>query len=144
MEHVIYLITETEFILLASAAGIESLYGFELQSEKLSRADSIFALQELTGRQYMEVTQSGFKPMEIMAEIFAVIKEASSILEVHKKSGKTCILYIGDQTVYVAKSSRRKGIFEVGTMSVEDTWGFLEEEGWIQKPLKQGLLEELL
>lgn len=33
---------------------------------------------------------------------------------------------------------------EVGTMSVEDTWGFLEEEGWIQKPLKQGLLEELL
>lgn len=139
MEQTTYLITEREFLLLAAAAGIDSLYGFELKAEAMDRENSIYTLQELTGKLYMEATENGFKPAGVMDEIFSVIKDAVTVLEVHKKSGKTCILYIGDQSVHVAKSARREETFEIGMIPFGKTWDFLVEEGWIQEPLKQGM-----
>lgn len=144
MNDTTYLITESEFVVLAAAADMQSLYGFELHADKLNREKSVYTLQELLKKGYVQTTENGFLPVGIISDIFANIRDAKTTVEVHKKSGKAGILYVGDQTVHVARSLRRTDTYEVGIIPFAETWRFLIEEGWIYEPLKNAIEETIL
>jgi len=127
----VYLLSKHDFLLLAAAAGMKGVYGFELDVESLERGDSIQILQDLTARKYMQVVDGKFVPVNEMAEIFGQIKEAETTLEVRKSSGKKCIVYIYDEGVLVSPSMRRKDMFEVMMMDKAQIWQHLQDEGWI-------------
>lgn len=127
----VYLLSKHDFLLLAAAAGMKGVYGFELDVESLERGDSIQILQDLTARKYMQVVDGKFVPVNEMAEIFGQIKEAETTLEVRKSSGKKCIVYIYDEGVMVSPSMRRKDMFEVMMIDKAQIWQHLQDEGWI-------------
>lgn len=131
MENEIFLVSNHEFLLLAASVGIESLYGFDLQPELLEKQEAIYSLQELTSKGWLCVEHGTFFPTGKIQEIFKRIKNAETIVEVHKKSGKRCILYISDCTIFVAESMRRNDMYEVSAYSTDDIWLNLQEEGWI-------------
>lgn len=131
MENEIFLISSHEFLLLAASSGIKSLYGFDLQPELLEKQEAIYLLQELTNKGWVKVEQGRFSPKGKMGEIFKRIKHAETIIEVHKKSGRRCILYIADYAIWVAESLRRTGIYEVSVCQIQSTWLKFQEEGWV-------------
>ncbi|MBR6478078.1 MAG: hypothetical protein IKS85_06490 [Lachnospiraceae bacterium] len=126
----VWLFTEEEFLILASACGIKSLFGFPIDMEKFSREDAIYSVQELRQRGLLEVGETMY-PTEEMQEIFGNIRDAQSYVEVRKKSGRTCVIYIDKIAVKVSKSMRREGTFEVITTEVSKVWDHLTDEGWV-------------
>ncbi|MCC8029407.1 MAG: hypothetical protein LIO75_06405 [Lachnospiraceae bacterium] len=131
METENYLLTSQEFILLAATAGITSLRGFDMNVDGIDREQAVAALQELTRRGLLENNGERFLAAGEIGDIFSVIREADTTLEVHKKSGKKCLFYLGEAAVKVALSARRPGVYEVMRMESADVWKHLTEEGWI-------------
>ncbi|MCC8151642.1 MAG: hypothetical protein LIO96_09385 [Lachnospiraceae bacterium] len=131
MESKNYLLTNHEFVLIAVAAGITAVRGFDMGIDEMNREETVLALQELTSRGLLENTGEGFSPVGGIADIFSIIRDADTTLEVHKKSGKTCLLYLAGDAVKVMMSARREGTWEVSRLAAGEIWNHLVEEGWI-------------
>lgn len=127
----VYLLTKHEFLLLAATAGIQRLYGFDMKAEALGQEEAVYVLHSLTKRNYLQVVNEKFVLSEEMKTVFEHIKKAETVLDVHKSSGRSCILYIGGTTIKVAEAMRRKDMFEVMQIPLKDVWNHLLEEEWI-------------
>ena len=130
-ENKVYLFTGHEFLLLAAAKGIQRIYGFEMKAEELEQEDAVYLLQSLTQRNYLKTENEKFVLSEEVEAVFDVIKNAETMMDVHKSSGRSCVIYLERYGVKVSQSLRRKDTFEVMLLPVADVWGYLQEEGWI-------------
>jgi hypothetical protein len=66
-----------------------------------------------------------------MQNIFGTIREPNTTLEIRKKSGRSCLVYLDKYAVKVSKSMRRGNTFEVMLTEVDQVWNFLMDEGWV-------------
>lgn len=130
-ENKVYLFTGHEFLLLAAAKGIQRIYGFKMKAEELEQEDAVYLLQSLTQRNYLKAENERFVLSEEMEAVFDVIKNAETMMDVHKSSGRSCVIYLERYGVKVSQSLRRKDTFEVMLLPVADVWSYLQEEGWI-------------
>ena len=64
------------------------------------------------------------------------IIEAKTTIDVHKRSGKKCIVYMGKFCVKVSNARRGNGLFAVQAVPLGEIWNHLTEEGWI--PVERG------
>lgn len=131
MKDKIYLIEKNEFLLLAAAAGITKIYGFNIQTDDLTYEDNLLNLQGLVTKEYIVVENEKFILSSELCNIFAIIKDAQTYMDVHKKSGRKCIIYISDKAVKVSQSMRRNEVFEVNLVDNSDVWKLLVDDGWI-------------
>lgn len=140
-ENKVYLLTKHEFLLLAAAAGIQRLYGFDMNAGALEQEAAVYVLQDLTQRNYLQAIDGKFVLSEEMAGLFECIKGAETTMDVHKSSGRSCIIYMGRISVKVSQSMRRKDTFEVMSIPITEVWDYLQEEGWIPEELDSIELE---
>ncbi|MCD8157243.1 MAG: hypothetical protein LUD53_07460 [Clostridiales bacterium] len=143
MENRNYLLTNTEFVLVAAAVGITALRGFDMGMDDMNREQVVLAMQELTRRGLLENPGDGFVAAGEIGDIFAVIRDADTTLEVHKKSGRSCMFYIGKEAVKVVPSARREDTYEVSRLPVDMVWQHMLEEGWIPEKVPE-VPEELM
>ena len=127
----VYLLKKHEFLMLAAVAGIRSIYGFQLAGDSLEREESIQILLDLTQKHYVRVEGERFVLINDMKMIMDQIQNVETTMDVHKSSGRSCILYIQDKAVKVTESMRRKDVLEVMLMPKSDIWKHLQEEGWV-------------
>ncbi len=137
MDCITYLLSNREFALIGAASGIHELYGFNMKMEECGREDIIYVLQKLTRKGCLKAEGERFIPTGDMADIFSAIRDADTTMEIHKKSGRMCILYIGSTSVCVTPSIRRTDIYEVKAMPFTEIWQYLLDEGWIYEPLRE-------
>lgn len=131
MEDKVWLFTKEEFLLLAAAAGIRRMYGFPVDVQAMERKDAIYMLQKLSERGCLSAVNEKLELSGPIKNAFSVIRDASAAMEIHKNSGKSCILYVGSAAVKVSPSMRRREWLEVQEIPLADLWKFLKEEGWI-------------
>lgn len=134
MDSRVWLFTKKEFLFLAAAAGIRRMYGFQVDAGSMERADAVLTLQSLTRRGCLTAVNEGFELTELVKSLFLQIRDAATTIDVHKRSGRSCILYIGSAAVRVSPSMRRKEHMEVQEIPLCELWSFLQEEGWIPGP----------
>lgn len=130
MNEKVFLLSKEEFVMLAAASGIRQMYGFSI-AEEIEEEKALQAMQKLAEKGLLLSIDGKFQVQEPAAEIFRQIKEEKAILDVHKKSGKKCIVYLGEFGVKVSMSARREGMLEVQPIPLNEIWKYLTEEGWI-------------
>lgn len=130
MDNIGFLFSRQEFMVLSAVSGIEKMYGFSME-EKVEEQEILQAMQALTARNMLGSFDGIFQVQEPVRELFQQIKDAKTMLDVHKRSGKKCILYIGQFSVQVSALPNREGMLHVQKISNRDVWNFLTEEGWI-------------
>lgn len=135
MDNRVYLFSGKEFMVLAAASGIEKMYGFSLE-EKMEDQEVLLTMQALTVRNLLSSQNGRFQVQESVKELFQQIRDAKTMMDVHKRSGKKCILYIGDFSVLVSASPTREDVLSVQKIPNKEVWNFLTEEGWI--PQEEG------
>ncbi|MBS6395733.1 MAG: hypothetical protein KH452_01095 [Clostridiales bacterium] len=131
MKEQVYLLEQGEFLFLAAAPGIQRLYGFELKTEELKRESALLLLQDLTAKGYLSVMEEHMQTTEPLRSMFLQMEEAETVMEIHKKSGRTCIIYLGAGAVRVSRSLCRNKRLELQRIPREEVWFYLNEEGWI-------------
>lgn len=135
MDNKVYLLTNREFVLLAAVTGIRKLYGFEMKADAMEQEEAIYELHGLAKKNYLTVKGDGFILSEEMNGLFSRIRDADTIMDVHKLSGRSCILYVGSRVVKVSQSMRREDVYEVMLLEQDEVWKHLKEEGWITEKL---------
>lgn len=130
MNEKVFLLSKEEFVMLAAASGIRQMYGFSI-AEEIEEEKALQAMQKLSEKGLLLSIDGKFQVQEPAAGIFRQIKEEKTILDVHKKSGKKCIVYLGEFGVKVSMSARREGMLEVQAIPLNEIWKYLTEEGWI-------------
>ena len=139
MEEKVYIFSNEEFLILAAATGIREMYGFEMNGVGEQTEELLMNMQKLVTKGYLCAEGEKFLVQESVKSMFLQIKDVQTTIDVHKRSGKKCIVYIGDFGVRVSLSIRRKGMLEVQSIALADIWNFLQEEGWI--PMKEEVKE---
>lgn len=135
MEEKVYIFSKEEFLILAAASGIREMYGFDLSGVSQEKDELLLSMQKLATKGYLYSEGEKFLVQEPVKSIFLQIKDEQTTIDVHKRSGKKCIVYIGDFGVRVSPSVQRKGMLEVQSIALDEIWNFLREEGWI--PMKE-------
>lgn len=132
MTEVVYLLTYEEFILLLAAAEIRTLYGFQFELQPPDRENSLQLLKELCLKGYLISDGKEFKAAGEMRQVLTRLREAKTVLEVHKTSGRGCFFYVGEtESIRLSKSLRRKEILELQCIRTEEVWKWMMEEGWV-------------
>lgn len=131
MEGKVYIFSKEEFLILAAVSGIEEMYGFDVAGVGEETEELLLNMQKLVTKGYLSAEEEKFQVQEPVKGIFRQIKDVQTTIDVHKRSGKKCIVYIGDFGVRVSPSSQRKGRLEVQSIALDNIWNFLQEEGWI-------------
>ncbi len=126
----VFIFSKEEFLILAAASGIHRMYGFTMREEPSERK-AVLAMQGLSERKILLSVNDVFQVQEPVAALFRQIKEAKTTIDVHKRSGRKCIIYIGEWGVKVAISRQRPEMLEVQKIPIGQIWRFLTEEGWI-------------
>lgn len=139
MEEKVYIFSKEEFVILAAASGIREMYGFEMIGVGEQTEELLLNMQKLVTKGYLYAEGEKFLVQEPVKSMFLQIKDVQTTIDVHKRSGKKCIVYIGDFCVRVSPSFQRKGMLEVQMISLKEIWNFLREEGWI--PVKEEVKE---
>lgn len=137
MEDKVLIFSKEEFMVLAAASGIRQMYGFSIDAG-MDDQTAVLVMQELAGKGLLLSIEGMFQIQEPAASLFSQIKEAKTVIDVHKRSGKKCIVYIGDFGVKVSVCERREGMLKVQKLPLGEIWEHLTEEGWI--PEKKGEL----
>lgn len=137
MSDMVYLFTHQEFALLLAAAGIRRMYGYGISPEPPDRENALRMLQMLSRKGYLTANGERFVLSGEMKPIFDQMGEAESVLEVHKASGRSCLLYLGRGCVRLSGSLRRPEILELQRLDPDHVWEWLEEEGWIPERRKE-------
>ena len=135
MDDKVFIFSREEFIVLVAASGIRQMYGFSIY-EELDDQNALQAMQNLVAKGQLLSVEGKFQVQEPVASLFLQMKEAKTTMDVHKRSGKKCIVYIGTFAVKVSLSRRGKGMLEVQGMMLSELWKHLTEEGWI--PIEKG------
>ena len=135
MEERVYIFSKEEFLILAAASGIREMYGFDMTGIGEEPQELLPNMQKLVTKGYLYTEGEKFLVQETVKNMFLQIKDVQTTIDVHKRSGKKCIVYIGDFGVRVSPSFQRKGMLEVQSIALNDIWNFLQEEGWI--PMKE-------
>lgn len=130
MQDKVHIFSKEEFMVLAAAAGISQIYGFPLR-EDMGEQEAILVMQKLTEKGFLLSVDGKFQLQEMMADVMAQIKAVKTTIDVHKRSGRSCIVYIGDYGVKVSASTVRDGMLEVQSIPLNEIWTCLTEEGWI-------------
>lgn len=130
-----YLVSNEEFVMMAATAGIHEIYGFDMHLDEMEKTGAVHVLQELSKKGFVVSDGEKFRLTGVMEDIFHQIRDADTMMEVHKKSGRKCILYLGEQAVKVQKSMRRKELFELYQISLDEVWHDLQDEGWIPQKI---------
>lgn len=130
MEEKVFIFSKEEFMVLAAASGIRQMYGFSI-GEELDDQTAVLVMQQLAARKLLLSIEGKFQIQEPAASLFQQVKEAKTTIDVHKRSGKKCIVYIGDFCVKVSLSQRREGALQVQRVPLGELWKHLTEEGWI-------------
>jgi len=126
----IWLFSEEEFLVLAAACEVKSIFGYAIDMEKIKRENIIYSIQGLQQRGLLEISDS-IRATKEMQNIFGTIREPNTTLEIRKKSGRSCLVYLDKYAVKVSKSMRRGNTFEVMLTEVDQVWNFLVDEGWV-------------
>lgn len=137
MNDQVFIFSKEEFLVLAAASGIHRMYGFTI-GEGPSDREAVLAMQRLSERRILLSVNGVFQVQEPAAALFRQIKEAKTTIDVHKRSGRNCIVYIGEYGVKVSVSKRRREMLEVQKIPIGEIWKFLTEEGWIPEE-REGL-----
>lgn len=135
MQDKVFIFSKEEFMILAAVSGIRQMYGFSLR-EDVEEHETVLAMQKLTERGLLWSDGGKFKLPETVENVFSQIKNVKTTIDVHKRSGRKCIVYISDYGVKVSLSKNRNEMLEVQCIPIEELWKCLTEEGWI--PEKQG------
>ena len=135
MKDKVYIFSKEEFLILAAASGIQEMYGFDMTGVGEENEELILNMQKLVTKGYMYSEEGKFLIQEPVKSMFLQIKDVQTTIDVHKRSGKKCIVYIGDFGVRVSLSIQRKGMLEVQSIALDEIWNFLQEEGWV--PMKE-------
>ena len=130
MNDKVYVFSKEEFMLLAAASGIRQMYGFSLNIDA-DEQSAIFAMQELVKKGCLLSVNGKFEVQEPIAELFLQMKDAKTTIDVHKRSGKKCIIYIDECGIKVSVSERRERILQIQKLMLGEIWEHLKEEGWI-------------
>lgn len=138
MEDRVFIFSKEEFMVLAAASGIRQMYGFAI-GEEIEEQKAVLTMQRLAEKGLLLSIDGAFQIQEPAASLFLQIKDAKTTIEIHKRSGRSCIVYIGERGVKVAASQRRRGMLEVQGISTKDLWRFLTEEGWIPEEKEEFL-----
>lgn len=131
MKDKIYLIEKGEFVLLAAIAGINRMYGFEVHADEMLKEEALEKLQNMVSKGYINTLTGKFVLSEELSEVFSIIKDVQTVMDIHKSSGRKCILYVSDKVAKVAQSLRRRDVFEISEIEKNDVWSLLVDEGWI-------------
>lgn len=130
MNEKVFLFSKEEFVMLAAATGIREMYGFSL-GENIEEPKALQAMQKLSEKGLLLSIDGKFQVQDPVAGIFTQIRNVKTTIDVHKRSGKKCIIYIDEIGVKVSFSARREGVLEVQAIALNDIWKHLNEEGWI-------------
>lgn len=138
MENKVFVFSKEEFTILAATAGIYRIYGFPI-AEDMDREKAVIVMQELVTKGYLSSIDGKFLLQEPVAKLFQQIKDVKTMLDVHKRSGRKCIIYMNDAGTKISVSQRREDCFEVQMLSLDDVWKHLTEEGWIPEQRRNEL-----
>ena len=130
MQDKVHIFSKEEFMVLAAAAGISQIYGFPLR-EDIGEQETVLVMQKLTEKGFLFSVDGKFQLQEMIADVMAQIKAVKTTIDVHKRSGRSCIVYIGDYGVKVSESTVREGMLELQSIPLKEIWTCLTEEGWI-------------
>lgn len=130
MRDKVYIFSKEEFMVLAAAAGISKMYGFSLR-EDIEEQEALMTMQKLTEKGFLFSFNGKFQLQETIAGIFKQIKSVKTTIDVHKRSGRSCIVYIGEYGVKVSVSVNRGEMLEIQSIPLNEIWSCLTEEGWI-------------
>lgn len=130
MDTRVFIFSKEEFLLLMAIAGIRQIYGFSL-GEDIQKSETILGLQKLMEKGIVYSSEEQFHIRPDVAEMFEQIKNAATTVEVRKRSGRKCMIYIARTAVKVSFSKIREGMLEIQSITKENLWHALEEEGWI-------------
>lgn len=145
MRDKVYLLTIQEFLLLLAAADIRELYGFTFDEELPEREEGLAILQGLTSRGFLTAQGDRFVPVGEIRPALEALKRAKTVIDVHKQSGRSCLLYLGEDCVRLSRSLRREGLLELQRLEPDHVWAWLQEEGWVPKRSDdRGEKEEIL
>ena len=127
----IIILSKEEFLLLAAAAGIRQMYGFSMTDVNSEDQKILMSMQKLAEKNMIASIEGKFEVLEPLRSMFLQIKDAKTTVDVHKRSGRKCIVYIGEFGVKVSVSQRRQSALELQKIPNKDIWIHLTEEGWI-------------
>ena len=130
MQDKVYIFSKEEFMVLAAAAGISKIYGFSLK-ETIDDQEAVLVIQKLTEKGFLISADGKFQLQEKIAGMFEQIRMVKTTIDVHKRSGRSCIVYIGDYGVKVTVSVNRGEMLEIQCIPLKEIWPCLIEEGWI-------------
>lgn len=130
MDDKVFVFSKEEFMVLAAASGIRQMYGFAIGTE-IDEQEAVLTMQGLAEKKLLLSINGSFQVQEPAASLFLQIKEAKTTIDIHKRSGRKCIVYIGAWGVKVTVSQRRHGMLEVQKIPIQEIWKSLTEEGWI-------------
>ena len=131
MKDTVIVLSKEEFLLLAAAAGIRQMYGFSAPDVSGDDQELVLSMQKLAEKNMLVSIEGRFEVLEPVRSLFLQIKDAKTTLDVHKRSGRKCIVYIGDFGVKVSVSQRRPSALEIQKIPNKEIWTHLTEEGWI-------------
>lgn len=132
MQEVI-LVSAQEYVLLSASAGMKEMYGFDMHADQMSEEEVVLALQALSQRGFVESDGGKIILKNKAKQLFEQIRDADTMMDIHKKSGRKCILYIADYVVKVAQSLRRQDKYELSMIDKNGIWTHLQEEGWVDR-----------
>lgn len=131
MKDTVIVLSKEEFLLLAAAVGIRQMYGFSVADVSGNDQDMVLSMQKLAEKNMIVSIDGKFEATEPVRSLFLQIKDAKTTLDVHKRSGRKCIVYIGEFGVKVSISQRRQSALEIQRVPNSEIWTHLTEEGWI-------------
>ena len=138
MKDKVYIFSKEEFMILAAVSGIEQMYGFSLK-ENIEDQEALLVMQALAKKEILFSKDGKFQLQEKVAQIFSQIKNAKTTIDVHKQSGRKCIVYMDGLAVKVSLSKGREEMLEVQCIPLREVWKHLSEEGWIPEE-QEGIL----
>lgn len=127
----VFLLSKEEFMILAAAFGIRRMYGFSMESVRPDDQTVIQCMQNLMKREMLLSVDGKFQVLEPLASYFEQIRDEKTTVDVHKRSGRNCIVYINDFGVKVSISQRRPEMLEIQRIETGEIWKYLTDEGWI-------------
>lgn len=130
MQDKVFIFSKEEFMILAAVSRIRQMYGFSLR-EDIEEQEVVLTMQKLTEKGLLFSDGGKFQLPEMIENMFLQIKNVKTTIDVHKRSGRKCIIYIGDCGVKVSVSRNRDEMLEIQCIPIDEIWRCLTEEGWI-------------
>lgn len=142
---ILRIMKQSEFQILALAAGIEKIYGTGKYAP-LSQQETMYGLHELIRNGILTEDNGQFLFCEPYRTIFMELKNADRLLAVtSEKSGTQDVsIYKGKKLITLEESRQDAGALRIGQYELQELPGLLEEKGFLPDayvPLDIALLQ---